>query len=287
MTIRPVPLLRLIKIPISFLCGLTGLLGHIIAAGGISINAFLVSLSIFILAAGSSALNNFQDRHIDRLMERTRGRPIPRGDVSVGTAIVIGVFLVTVGLTGLFLVTGSPVPVIFGTAALVFYNGIYTPLKKKYFAAMVPGLVSGAMPLWIGWFAAVPVPDMRLLLLTGIFIFWQVPHVFLITMAHREEFDMVPLPSVFTHLRDRAVIYITVVWAAGFSFLVLMLPLYRITVSVFSSAAVVILALVTTAMFTFFLLRKKGQRFERSLFIYLNSATMLLVIAIIAGYLFS
>jgi len=97
------------------------------------------------LAAGSAALNQYQERHLDRLMERTQTRPIPAGQVSPYTGLTIAVILIVLGVSVLLAGFGLG-PAGLGLSTVILYNGIYTYLKRVTAFAAVPGAMVGALP---------------------------------------------------------------------------------------------------------------------------------------------
>ena len=86
-------------------------------------------------------------------MKRTKNRPIPSGKISSQDALNLAMFLVLTGSTLLYL-GGGILALGLGILNLVWYNGIYTPLKKINAFAIIPGSMVGAIPPAIGWVAA-------------------------------------------------------------------------------------------------------------------------------------
>ncbi len=167
-------------------CHLTGFIalsavfGQMIAAGFFSIQTVAAGGGVWLLAAGAAVLNNIQDRHHDRRFARTQNRCLPRKKIPVRTAVVLAVILTGAGLTVLFGYPPTPVPGLLGLLALFCYNGLYTPMKKKTFAAVWPGVICGMLPPAIGW-TLVPAVSaagtgqdlVMVILVLGL---WQMPH---------------------------------------------------------------------------------------------------------------
>ena len=81
--------------------------------------------------------------------------------------------------------------------AVVLYNMLYTRLKKRTIAAIIPGAISGALPPYIGWTSAGGDPfSGTALLLSVLFILWQVPHSLLILLRHKDDYLHNALPSL-------------------------------------------------------------------------------------------
>ena len=99
--------------------------------------------AVFLLAAGAGALNNWQDRAEDALMERTRKRPLPSGRVNPNTALLTAAALIAAGVALLAILSAEAAAA--GIAAVVLYNGIYTPLKLRTAWAVIPGIAAGTI----------------------------------------------------------------------------------------------------------------------------------------------
>src|SRR5688572_27596572 len=89
----------------------------------------LVPLAIALVAASAAALNHWIDRRIDALMLRTRGRPLPRGEVGGAHALAFAAALGTAGL-GLLLAVANPLCAALSAASLIGYAGVYSLYLK-------------------------------------------------------------------------------------------------------------------------------------------------------------
>jgi protoheme IX farnesyltransferase len=144
---------------------------------------------VYLLAGGSSALNQFQERDRDGLMPRTAGRPIPAKQIKETSALLIALSMMAAGILTLFLFTGI-VPVILGFINVILYNLIYTPLKRHSSLALLPGALVGAIPPLIGFTAAggnILAPEA---LFISLFMFiWQLPHFWLLQIAYNDDYQ--------------------------------------------------------------------------------------------------
>jgi len=86
-------------------------------------------------------------------MDRTKSRPIPSGRISSSEVLKISVILISVGSI-LLLVSSDIIALLLGLLNLIWYNLIYTYLKRKTAFAIVPGSLVGAIPPAIGWVTA-------------------------------------------------------------------------------------------------------------------------------------
>lgn len=149
----------------------------------------LLSAAIFLLATATivgsaNTLNCWVERDSDRLMARTRDRPLPAGRLSSSAALIFGLVLGAASLPVLAVVA-NPLTAFLGGIALVSYVCVYTPMKRRSPNAIYVGAVPGAMPPLMGWTAATGTIDAGGLSLFAILFLWQVPH-FLAIATYRE-----------------------------------------------------------------------------------------------------
>jgi protoheme IX farnesyltransferase len=252
--------------------------------------AGLVTIAcVFLLCLGAATLNNYQDREIDRRMQRTRGRPLARGEVSSRAALAQAAALILAGTTGLLLADGSAALPITGLIAVAFYNGIYTPLKRTTVLAIIPGAVCGTLPVLMGWMAAGVgdggeggLASPKLWILMALFAVWQLPHSWLVVLAHREDYRSSGLPSMLRVLSVEQLRALVLVWVACFAVLTLCLPLYRVILSQIAGWALLANALVLASVLGASL-RGGGEGYRR-LFRSLNlSLAMVMSVILIDG----
>ena len=114
---------------------------------------FTTLVGILLLASGSSALNQWQEREIDALMPRTAGRPLPSGKLSPQKVLIFVFLTLTSGLALLAFLSSELL--LLGLLAVLLYNGLYTLWWKRHWAyAAVPGAIPGAIPILMGHVAA-------------------------------------------------------------------------------------------------------------------------------------
>ena len=219
-TLRPAFLLRewvhllldLAKIKISLLATFSTAAGYLLTTGKITIQMWVPTAAVFLLACGSCALNQYQEREIDRRMERTKSRPIPSGRINPETALRIAFGLILSGALTLFCGVGN-LALALGLFAVLWYNWIYTPLKQKTAFAAVPGALVGAIPPVLGWVAAGgEILDPRIGGLGLFFFIWQIPHFWLLLLEASEDYENAGLPSITRLFSTRQVKRIVFVW---------------------------------------------------------------------------
>jgi protoheme IX farnesyltransferase len=222
--------LTLCRPGISSLAACSTATGYVLSSRHPSVEVLVPAAGVFLLACGSSALNQIQERKTDALMERTMHRPVPSGSLPPLHALAVSVILI---ITGLFLLgTSGAGPLALGLAAVLWYNGLYTRLKKRTAFASVPGALIGAIPPAIGWISAGgALLDARLSALCILFFLWQVPHFWLLVLKHGEEYARAGLPSLARIFSQAQLERLTYVWTVATAAATLALPLYGITKS--------------------------------------------------------
>jgi protoheme IX farnesyltransferase len=104
-----------------------------------------------------------------------------------------------------------------GLVAVVLYNLVYTTLKTRTVAAIIPGALSGALPPYIGWSAAGGDPlSGTALMLCCLFVLWQVPHSLLIVLSHKDDYLRNDIPSPVKLFPESSLKRIFMVWTGAF-----------------------------------------------------------------------
>ena len=148
---------------------------------------FRVMFGTAFVAASASVLNQYIERNVDRLMARTKDRPLPSGRMAPGTALGLGVLL---GVAGLIYLQNrvSPLCAELAGGTLMIYVAMYTPLKRKSAWCVTVGAISGAIPPVIGWAAATGHLGLGAWIVFGILFFWQMPHFLALAWMYRDEY---------------------------------------------------------------------------------------------------
>ncbi|MCB9033049.1 MAG: protoheme IX farnesyltransferase [Chitinophagales bacterium] len=147
----------------------------------------LISIAGYLITGASNAINQIYEKESDKLMDRTKSRPLPSNQMSVITATIIaGVF--GVGGISLLAIYFNIFSGLLGALALISYAFIYTPFKKISPIAVFIGAIPGAMPLLIGWTAATNSIGLGGVLLFTIQFFWQIPHFWAIAWVLDDDY---------------------------------------------------------------------------------------------------
>lgn len=159
--------------------------------------AIMTLVGTALIVGAANALNMLLERDVDKLMERTRHRPLPEGRLPPVAALVFGTAMAAAAMP-LLLLAGNALTGILGGLAFVAYVAIYTPLKRASAAALFVGAVPGALPPLMGWTAVTGRIDAGALTLFGILFLWQIPHFLAISLYRSEDygragFEILPL----------------------------------------------------------------------------------------------
>jgi len=180
---------ELTKARLTALVLITTLTGFFVARTGSAnwLAGLHVLLGTGFVAAGAAALNEWWERDLDRLMERTATRPLPSGQVEPGFALTLGLVFSLGGLVYLTWVV-NVLTAALGAVALISYVLVYTPLKRVTPLNTLIGAIPGALPPLMGWTAARGEMGAGGLGLFGILFLWQIPHFMAIAWLYREQY---------------------------------------------------------------------------------------------------
>lgn len=221
-------LLELTKFRISVASTITAAAGYLAFRRAADAGLAVTLLGILLLAMGACALNEVQEREHDARMERTRLRPIPRGTFGAAQAAGIAFGLAAAGFLVLLLAQNLAAALL-GALAMVWYNGLYTPLKRVSAFAVVPGAVIGALPPAIGWCAAGgALRDPGILALAFVFFLWQVPHFWLLVGLHAEGYEGAGFPTLMQRVGKPGLARLTFTWSCATAAACGLLPVFRI-----------------------------------------------------------
>ena len=190
----------LVKPSITFMAVFTAMGGMWLAPMEISMSrALLTLLGTALIVGAANTLNCYLERESDKLMTRTKSRPLPGGRMKPATALCVGLILSALALPILYLFA-SPMTAGLAAFALVAYVWVYTPMKQVSSWALIVGSVPGAMPPLLGWTAATETIDGAGLALFGILFIWQLPHFIAISMYRQSEYDNAGIKTVASQL---------------------------------------------------------------------------------------
>ena len=140
----------------------------------------------YAMVGASNAFNQWMEKDLDALMQRTHNRPLPSGRMQTSTALIIASGLTLLGILILGLINFRTA--FFGALSIFIYVCVYTPLKRKTPLAVFVGAFPGAIPFMLGWVAATNRFGIEPGLLFMIQFLWQFPHFWAIGWVLNEDY---------------------------------------------------------------------------------------------------
>jgi len=188
-TIKARAFIELLKIRLSLLVAFSCAFGYTLASKGKIDWEVLLMLTFggFLLSGASVSINQILEKDLDKIMTRTKDRPLPTGRLSVAEAIlfVIGTLIISVII--LWIYTNS-LTVMLSVGSMIIYSFMYTPLKRVGPIAVFVGAIPGAFPPLLGWVAATGTISYEALIIFGIQFIWQFPHFWAIAWVADDDY---------------------------------------------------------------------------------------------------
>ena len=241
--------------------------GYLIATGANINYVTLVMLAIggYCMVGASNVFNQIIEVDIDKLMDRTKNRPIPSGNMSKQTAWVIGVFLTILGLVLLYMI--NPISAMFGAISIFMYVSLYTPLKTKTPLSVFIGAFPGAIPFMLGWVAATNDFGIEPGTLFLMQFLWQFPHFWAIGWFLHDDYAKANIFMLPTGKRDTTTasqIILYTIW----TILASIIPVFGFTGALqlsIISAVIVFLLGIGMLYFAILLYKKRDNKTARQL----------------------
>ena len=147
-------------------------------------------------AGGANAINMVADRDIDKVMHRTRHRPLVTGEMTPGAALVFAVTLEVLAFVELAWAVNLLAAVL-AVSATLFYVFVYTLwLKRTSSQNIVIGGAAGAVPVLVGWAAVTDRLGWAPLVLFAIIFIWTPPHFWALAVRYREDYQAAKVPML-------------------------------------------------------------------------------------------
>lgn len=147
-------------------------------------------------AGGANAINMYVDRDIDKLMERTKNRPLVTGVIEPRNALVFALVLEVIAFAVLW-AGANLLSAVLALAATAFYVGIYTLwLKRTSTQNIVIGGAAGAVPVLVGWAAVQNDLAWTPFVLFGAMFFWTPPHFWALAIKYADDYRAANVPML-------------------------------------------------------------------------------------------
>jgi protoheme IX farnesyltransferase len=181
----------------------TALVGMLVAPLALHPVEGLAAILFIALGAGASgALNMWVDADIDRVMARTRKRPLPDGRVQPGEALGLGLALSGLSVVMLGLATNVLAAAILAFT-IFFYAVVYSVwLKRATPQNIVIGGAAGAFPPLLGWVCATGSVSVEAALMFALIFMWTPPHFWALALFMKDDYHKAGVPMLtVTHGR--------------------------------------------------------------------------------------
>ncbi len=171
-------------------------------------------------AGGANAANMVVDRDIDKLMERTKDRPLARGVISPVSAAIFAALLEVAAFVCLWMVANLLAAEL-ALAGALFYLIVYTLwLKRSSPQNIVIGGAAGAVPVLVGWAAVTGSLSWSAIVMFGVVFFWTPPHFWALALHYRDDYKtanvpMLPVVSSYDLTALQMLIYTVILWVCS------------------------------------------------------------------------
>jgi protoheme IX farnesyltransferase len=176
------------KLRLASLVVFSALFGYLIAVDTVVwYDLFCLCLGGFLVTGSSNGFNQIIEKDLDKLMERTKMRPLVTGRMTKTEAYIVAALA---GLTGILILwlQLNELSGILGLLALFLYVAVYTPLKRITPWAVFVGAFPGAIPPMLGWVAATGEFGLGPGLLFAVQFMWQFPHFWAIAWKVNDDY---------------------------------------------------------------------------------------------------
>ena len=228
------------------------------------------------MVSASNIFNQVIERDLDALMQRTKGRPLPMGQISVNNSLVLGFTFVIAGLTFLYII--SPLCAMLGAISIFIYACVYTPLKLIAPLSVFLGAIPGAIPFMLGWVAATNELGVEALALFLMQFFWQFPHFWAIAWWQNDEYEKAGFKMLPTGKKDKSTTF-QIIFYSFWAIIMSILPYFNVTgdLSLSTYGLVIVLMLGMFLLFYSFQLFKTSTTQNAKVLMYVSILYLTLV----------
>lgn len=163
---------------------------------------FLLTSGGILIVSSSNIFNQIIEKDLDKLMNRTKNRPLPKKEISKSTALFLAIFSAVLGLIFMYLINIKVA--ILAAFSIFLYTAIYTPMKLVSPLAVFVGAIPGAFPFMIGWVAATNQIGIEAVTLFLMQFFWQFPHFWSIGWFENSDYEKAGFKMLPTGSKDKS-----------------------------------------------------------------------------------
>ena len=242
--------------------------GYLLATETVdTLHILYLFLGGFCMVGASNTLNQVIERDYDAIMKRTQNRPIPKGRISIPTALIISLLMIILGF--FFLNKLNLKTAFFSFFSILIYVLVYTPLKTITPLSVFIGAFPGAIPFMLGWVSATNKFGIEPGILFMLQFFWQFPHFWAISWVMHDDYQKAGFKMLPTGNKDRKTAF-QITFYTLWMILISLIPYthYSGSLSLTQNSALLILTLgIIMLYFSIDLMVKKSNKAASKLII--------------------
>ena len=187
---------------------------------------FYLTIGGILIVSSSNIFNQIIEKDLDKLMKRTKNRPLPKREISQSLAMTIAIIFTIIGLY--FMYSINLKVAILSAVSVFLYVAIYTPLKLITPLSVFVGAIPGAFPIMIGWVAATNNLGVEAITLFLMQFFWQFPHFWSIGWSQSMDYEKAGFKMLPTGKKDKSTAA-QILFYSIWSVLISVIPFFGIT----------------------------------------------------------
>ena len=218
---------NLIKLRLTLSVVFSSFISYFLAYSEVNfIQLFYLTIGGILIVSSSNIFNQIIEKDLDKLMKRTKNRPLPKNEISQSLAMTIAIIFTIIGLY--FMYSINLKVAILSAVSLFLYVALYTPLKLITPLSVFVGAIPGAFPIMIGWVAATNNLGVEAITLFLMQFFWQFPHFWSIGWSQSMDYEKAGFKMLPTGKKDKSTAA-QILFYSIWSVLISVIPFFGIT----------------------------------------------------------
>ena len=218
---------NLIKLRLTLSVVFSSFISYFLAYSEVNfIQLFYLTIGGILIVSSSNIFNQIIEKDLDKLMKRTKNRPLPKKEISQSLAMTIAIIFTIIGLY--FMYSINLKVAILSALSVFLYVALYTPLKLITPLSVFVGAIPGAFPIMIGWVAATNNLGVEAITLFLMQFFWQFPHFWSIGWSQSMDYEKAGFKMLPTGKKDKSTAA-QILFYSIWSVLISVIPFFGIT----------------------------------------------------------
>ncbi len=218
---------NLIKLRLTLSVVFSSFISYFLAYSEVNfIQLFYLTIGGILIVSSSNIFNQIIEKDLDKLMKRTKNRPLPKKEISQSLATTIAIIFTIIGLY--FMYSINLKVAILSAVSVFLYVAVYTPLKLITPLSVFVGAIPGAFPIMIGWVAATNNLGVEAITLFLMQFFWQFPHFWSIGWSQSMDYEKAGFKMLPTGKKDKSTAA-QILFYSIWSVLISVIPFFGIT----------------------------------------------------------